>query len=450
MLLSYYKLPDQEDFILELRNNNYSDRTVYNYGRDLSIFARFIDHSGYKFAKIDKKALTLYKGYLRRSEHLIVHEKDKNLLEEELKKLSEGVSVTISSGTELRSGRNVDIKGKVGGLGSKGSKTHEKDMEEYQRLLKVQKMMKTRPERAVGISGRSGHRGLGSRSVNRMLSAIRSYLKWRIDFDLSVPVPPEALRLIKTGRKKSQVAELKELIAFIEAPSKFEKDIRVAARNRAMLELLFSTGMRISELVSLNMDMINQEGKIFIMGKGKKERFVYLTNRARHYLMEYLKVRENPSGTAESVQTADSQGSEGVEDQGESGDSEVSKGSKGVGTPTPSDLNAPFDLKGFARKSGEAVFIPYRGGRDGRCGSRISTNYLQEKIAEYRRRLGIVVPTSAHSLRHGFATYLAENGASPAAIQILLGHESLQTTTRYVHASDRFAEETHKEKHPLK
>ena len=57
---------------------------------------------------------------------------------------------------------------------------------------------------------------------------------------------------------------------------------------------------------------------------------------------------------------------------------------------------------------------------------------------------------SAHALRHGFATYLAEAGANPAAIQILLGHESLDTTTRYVHASDRYAEETHHKFHPLK
>ena len=59
------------------------------------------------------------------------------------------------------------------------------------------------------------------------------------------------------------------------------------------------------------------------------------------------------------------------------------------------------------------------------------------------------MPTTPHSLRHGFATYLAENGASPAAIQILLGHESLNTTTKYVHASDRYAEKSHRKYHPL-
>ena len=71
------------------------------------------------------------------------------------------------------------------------------------------------------------------------------------------------------------------------------------------------------------------------------------------------------------------------------------------------------------------------------------------KIALYRRLLEIIVPMSAHTIRHAYATYLAENGANPAAIQVLLGHESLQTTTRYVHTSDKFAEETHKEYHPV-
>ncbi len=96
-----------------------------------------------------------------------------------------------------------------------------------------------------------------------------------------------------------------------------------------------------------------------------------------------------------------------------------------------------------------ALFIPLSGSRSRKANARISTNYFQEKIAEYRRRLGIQIPTSAHSLRHGFATYLAQQGASPAALQVLLGHESLDTTTRYIHASEKFAEETVRKNHPL-
>jgi site-specific recombinase XerD len=248
-------------------------------------------------------------------------------------------------------------------------------------------------DRKTAIKGDESQKQLASRSVNRMLSVLRSYLKYLIEMDYKVPVPPEAIKLVKTERKHPQVAELNELIRLIEAPSHLETDKLVNLRNRAMLEVLFSTGMRISELVSLNRNQIDGTGRIFIMGKGKKERFVYLTQRAQYYLDQYLVVRND---------------------------------------------NFP------------ALFIPYSGRNVNNLRKRISTNYLQEKIKWYRDKLRINVPTSAHSLRHGFATYLAEEGASPAAIQILLGHESLATTTRYVHASDRYAEETHRKFHPLK
>jgi len=166
----------------------------------------------------------------------------------------------------------------------------------------------------------------------------------------------------------------------------------VILRNRAILEMLFSTGMRISELISLNRNQIDKSGRVFILGKGKKERFVYLTPRAKNHLERYLLTRDDHS---------------------------------------------------------PALFVPYSGANVNQPRRRLSPNYLQAKIKQYREKLQINVPTSAHSLRHGFATYLAEQGASPAAIQILLGHESLDTTTRYVHASDRYAEKTHQKYHPL-
>lgn len=236
-------------------------------------------------------------------------------------------------------------------------------------------------------------RNLSAGSINRHLSSLRGYLRYLIEMDYKTPVLPQNIKLVKMPKKAPKVAELKDLIKLIESPALFEKNAMVAKRNRAMLEVLFATGMRISELVSLNRAQIDQGGKIFIMGKGKKERFVYLTPRALRYVEEYLKTRRD-------------------------------------------------DLP--------ALFVPYRGRNSPNKNARVSTNYLQAKIKFYRERLQINVPTSAHSLRHGFATYLAESGANPAAIQILLGHESLDTTTRYVHASDYFAQETHDRYHPLK
>ncbi len=233
---------------------------------------------------------------------------------------------------------------------------------------------------------------LDARSINRMLSALRSYLKYLIDMDYHCPLPPEAVKLTKADRKHPQVAELGELVRLIEAPTHLESNPAVALRNRAMLEVLFATGMRISELCNLKRSQIDASGRIFITGKGRKQRFVYLTPRAQQHLEAYLNTRAE---------------------------------------------NCP------------ALFIPYAGRNVVNPKRKISTNYLQEKIKRYREKLRINTPTSAHSLRHGFATYLAEGGANPAAIQILLGHESLDTTTRYVHASDRYAEETHHKYHPL-
>lgn len=341
-------LPHLDEFLLDLSNNNYSIETVKNYKRDLEMFARFLKNEKIGFRKISKKTLTLYKGFLKSTKYY-------QFLGE--------IEENTRNGGDISKSR------------SRGSRMRERD-----------------------------ESGLSSRSINRMLSSIRSFLRFLIDFDYKSPLAPDAIKLIKTERRESQVAEFDDLVKLVEYPSTFEKNKFVAKRNRAILELLFSSGMRISELTSLNLDDLDlsadrrniKHGKIFVMGKGKKQRFVYLTDRCKAHLEEYLRMR-----------------------------------------------NDRFT----------ALFIPTRGTRvtkDQLERVRISARYIQNRIALYRRQLGIIVPTTPHSLRHGFATYLAEQGASPAAIQHLLGHESLQTTTRYVHASDKFAEETHKKFHPLK
>lgn len=233
---------------------------------------------------------------------------------------------------------------------------------------------------------------LSSGSINRTLSSLRRYFSYLVDMDHETPIAPNAIKMVRMEKKHGQVAELHELISLIEAPVKFEKDKFVALRNRAMLETLFASGMRISELLGLKLSQLDHSGRIFIQGKGRKQRFIYLTDRAKQHIDAYLKLRAD---------------------------------------------DFPY------------LFIPKRGLNASDKNKRIAPNYLQMKIKRYRELLGINVPTSAHSLRHGFATYLAEQGANPAAIQILLGHESLDTTTRYVHASDKYAEDTHRKFHPL-
>ncbi len=306
-------LPHLDEYLLHLKTNNYSEKTIYNYERDLKVFEKFLENSPFSFAKLTKRDIAQYKAYLT----------------------------------------------------SRDRRTAQND---------------------------AADKKLGSYSLNRMLSSLRSYLSFLLEMDYGAPVAPEAVKLIKTEKKHPQVAELEDLVRLIKEPSVLESDRKIALRNQAMLEILFSTGMRISELCSLNRNQIDGTGRIFVMGKGKKERFVYLTPRAQQHLERYLLTRED---------------------------------------------NFP------------ALFIPYSGPNVNKKDKRISTNYLQAKIKFYREKLKINVPTSAHSLRHGFATYLAEKGANPAAIQILLGHESLSTTTRYVHPSDKYAEKSHRRFHPL-
>lgn len=342
-----YQLPYLREYILNLKNNNYSKETIENYTRDLEIFTCFLYYLDIQFEQIDKLIIADYKGFLRDQNYLpILHE--------------------FQAGREL------------------ADKVVEQSKKE---ISEVKKAM---------------YRGqLSDASINRMLSTLRSFLTFLVDIDKPVPIPPSAIKMIKAEKKEKQIAEFDELVKLIECPFEFETEQIVKFRNRAVLELIFSTGMRISEVVNLNrehfkiIDKKVVEDKIYISGKGKKQRFVYLTKRAIEYLNEYLQRRQD---------------------------------------------------------SYPAMFVPTRGTRkatDNPYIVRISQNYLQMKIAEYRRRLGIVVPTSAHSLRHGFATYIAEEGASPAAIQKLLGHSSLQTTSKYVHGSDKFAEKTHRDYHPL-
>ncbi len=239
-----------------------------------------------------------------------------------------------------------------------------------------------------------GKKRLASFSMNRMLSTLRSYLRFLTNIDCAIPVPPNAIELVKTEKNLPRVGEFDEIKKLVEAPTQLEKNKIVSLRNRAILETFFSTGARISELINIKMSDIDKNGRIFIKGKGKKERFVYLTPRAQRHIGKYLDVRAG----------------------GES----------------------PY------------LFVPYRGRNVNLKAKKLSPNYLEERIKKYRELLGLNIPITPHGLRRAFATFLAEKGASVAAIQILLGHESLDTTTRYVRISNRFAEKSFQKYHPLK
>mgnify|MGYP000095651246 CR=1 FL=1 len=363
------KLPHQNDYILNLYNDNYSIETVYNYNRDLTFFALFLQDTSTDFYKIDKFTITYYKGWLKQRKH---YEKIQELRGVETEKFRPDPKVNTNTVSEKSEGtfNSQYLSTDNNGNSSKSNNSFK-----------------------GGYAKNNNPDELDANSINRILTSLRGFLRFLIEFDLESPLAPDAVTLIRKPKKKPQVPTLEEIIKLVEAPSKLEPKKIVALRNRALLETLLATGMRISEVVKLRRDQLNSEGKLFITGKGRKQRFAYLTARAMEHIKNYLNER---------------------------------------------------------RDSYSALFVPINGRSLTRDNPRISTNYLQMKIAEYRRLLEIVIPISAHSIRHAFATYIAENGGNPAAIQVLLGHESLQTTTKYVHTSDDFAEETHRKYHPAK
>jgi site-specific recombinase XerD len=404
LLKNIPKLPDQDGFLLYLQNNAYSKQTIYNYARDLCILAVYLHTNKISFDNMSKEDINNYKGYLREGRHLDALDQ---VREEFLTKEGEELEKYKEDFLE-------DVYRKV-----------------YGSLGILDKPQNSRSRSEGGLDGKS---------INRMLSALRSYLRYRINMELDIPFPPDAVNMIRTKKKAKKVASIDDLVSLIESPMEFEKDEDVALRNRAMLEILFATGMRISELINLNLDQLTSDGKLYILGKGNKERAVFLTPRGLTWLNKYLKIR------LEHAFTDRSKGEQPTELDKLTSDLEGNDGEKRY-----IKLIESYRRSGFLdRFDSKAVFIPFNGPNVNDKDCRLSTNYFQERIAEYRKRLGIQIQTSAHSLRHGFATYMAEKGASASALQVLLGHESLDTTTRYVHGSEKFAQETVEKYHPLK
>lgn len=399
------KLPEQDGFLLYLLNNGYSKQTIYNYARDLCILAVYLYTNNISFMKMSKEDINNYKGYLREGRHLDALDV---VREEFLTKEREDVDKYKEDFLE-------DVYKKVYGT------------------LGILDIPQNSRARSKG--------GLDGKSINRMLSAFRSYLKYRIEMDYDIPFPPDAVKMIKTEKRTKKVASKDDLVKLIESPIEFENDEKAGIRNRAMLEILFASGMRISELIGLDLDQINSDGRLYIVGKGNKERAVFLTPRSLDWLNKYLKIRLEHAFTEKSKEE------QPMELDKLSGDLEGNE----LNSRKYIKLIESYRRSGFLdRFDSKAVFIPFNGPNVNEEGCRLSTNYFQERIADYRKRLGIQIPTSAHSLRHGFATYMAENGANAAALQVLLGHESLETTTRYVHANEKFARETVEKFHPLK
>lgn len=234
-------------------------------------------------------------------------------------------------------------------------------------------------------------RPLKRSSQNHHLIALRSFLRYLAQQEELDVLPPDRVELMKEPDREVKVLNEEALETLLAAPN---VKTRQGLRDKAILELLFSTGMRVSELVSLDVDDVNLKTReMSVIGKGGKIRVVFISDSAADSLASYL---------------------------GRRGD----------------------DFK--------PLFIRYAGAKaktsDGED-LRLSVRSVQKIVKKYARKAGLAIEPSPHTLRHTFATDLLRRGADIRAVQELLGHSNIATTQIYTHITNPQLKKVHQKFH---
>ncbi|MCH8012272.1 MAG: site-specific tyrosine recombinase XerD [Candidatus Marinimicrobia bacterium] len=230
---------------------------------------------------------------------------------------------------------------------------------------------------------------LQSSSIRRNFSVIRSYHTFILDEKYSTIDPSEQLEAPKLPQKLPTVLtvnEIEKMLAVIDTSTS------TGIRDKAMIELLYSSGLRVSELVNLRLvNLLANQGVIKVLGKGMKERLVPMGGKAAYCLEKYI-----------------------------------------------NDSRHKLVKKG---KRTEFLFLNVRGGKITRKG-------VWPLVKAYATKAGIEKNVSPHTLRHSFATHLLEGGANLRAVQEMLGHADISTTQIYTHLDKSYLKEVHKTFHP--
>ncbi|MDH4358807.1 MAG: tyrosine-type recombinase/integrase [Candidatus Berkelbacteria bacterium] len=259
-------------------------------------------------------------------------------------------------------------------------------------------------------------RGLGVKTLNYYMIALRSFLKYLSKMDVDSLVP-EKIELADTPDREIKFLEEEEVKRLLEVNSgKDDKEIR----DRAMLEILFSTGIRVSELVALKRDQINLErGEFSVLGKGGKARVVFLSDSAAEWLDRYFKTRF---------------------DEDEAAFVKI-KNVKLVGPPKAEGW------RGQTKNEGEKPDTEQTKGEMTAKRARLTARQVQRIVQDSAKKAGIVKQVTPHVLRHSFATDILRAGADLRSVQSLLGHSSVTTTQVYTHVTDKHLREIHKKYH---
>ncbi len=222
-------------------------------------------------------------------------------------------------------------------------------------------------------------------SIARKIASIRSFFKFLFREGIIKNNPASSLSTPKRDKHLPKFLDEKEIVLLLESP---EKEGEAGLRDRAILETLYSTGIRVSELVGLNMDHIDQIGGIIkVFGKGKKERIVPIGERALQAIRDYLKFR-----TSKEVRE-------------------------------------------------KALFFNKNGGR-------LTDRSIRRIINKYITKASIQQKISPHTLRHSFATHMLDHGADLRSVQELLGHANLSSTQIYTHITTERLKSAYTKAHP--
>lgn len=217
--------------------------------------------------------------------------------------------------------------------------------------------------------------------------AIRNFLKYLVKNDIPIKILPEQIELPKIPQRQIEIIEYADLERFLSSP---QGDTLKVLRDRAILETLFSTGLRISELCSLTRYIDIERGEVTVRGKGQKLRVVFFSESAKKAVKEYLDKR---------------------------GDAE------------------------------EALFISLSKAKNPKVIGPIIPRTIQRLVKYYAKKSGILGKVTPHQLRHQFATDLLQNGADIRSVQALLGHANISTTQIYTHVTNKELKDIHKTFH---
>lgn len=233
-------------------------------------------------------------------------------------------------------------------------------------------------------------KGLKRITQNYFMIALRAFLRYLARVDVKA-LSPEKVELGETEARPLKVLDDTGLKSLLEAPDVSDK---AGLRDKAILELLFSTGLRVSEAASLNRDSINLNRREFsVIGKGSKERIVFLSDSACEWLNRFLGARKD----------------------------------------TFKPLFIRFQGRVDPADNGEAM--------------RLTPRSIERIVEKYVKAVGLSVKATPHTLRHSFATDLLINGADIRSVQEMLGHSNIATTQIYTHVTNAHLKDVHKAFH---